>query len=937
MANNIYGFIALTGGGTGALDAIDGTSLANLDMAEGIVSGFKYSYALNASLGLPESSPNIIIPDTGAGAKGWVLISCTNQNLRTTDGPTFAHTHLTDALTDNDSSTLAASTAFVKGQIANDTNPKAMAQGVVLQAAAIAAIKVLHSAVYSNTTNSFDIGGEFALPTWTPAATQVLINKWAANVGYKLEVLVTSGIFRLTLNATTYDSAVPGGGAASNLVADTAHKILVTPTVGALTTTVTFSLDGVLLSTTAAQANVDVTNTQDLYIGGTSAAMYAMTVYEVYDINRAYSASDVLNHYRNGLAESDKWGSQVPRQSDTAWTGASGATPPTNWIVAAAGLWDIDSGALKMSVDTTPTTNPTIYRNYTAKIGTRYTVSYSVKKGTAASVGVFIGSTTAGMDYLSATHTDADFTTYTTTITAITTVISITLITFSAVAGETGYIDTVEIYQLGATLALEHESWQSDKPYDCSSNNLTCVYPATGWSLTRPNNIGLPVLTNLLGNSGFSIWSNETVCEVISGAAPVTDGANAALVNNLLTNGGFDSVTTGWTAQLSATLESDATGKTGNGLKITNNGSSYGGAYQAFTTVVGKLYYASVYFQKGTAAHSWFDIGTTSGSGDVYRSTAFTDVTFGQHTVVFKATVTTTYITLTNNDNSGGTGYFDSVVVYEVTPGCVAANTLGPDGWQKSTGIDIWRQHTDATYTKNGSFYSLKTTTAAADQVVYWPISESSSLKKIAGRPMTMGAWVYATDASHAAVRLYDGTIHLSSYHSGVAGWEWLEVTATISSSVSVFNAAFVGALNAKTAYFSQPMLVYGSKIGPGNYQPIPQEVINLAAIVYPTGLANGAPASGATSYNLEATSSGKLGKGVTGLWIDLEGKNTAAAKYIAFGGLVAGEMGLYSQVANQLIRGQSRIACAATGDFVGAAEDANWSAVYLGITAVQL
>lgn len=69
-----YAGILLTGGGTGALDKIDGAALVDKDIAEVTVKGDKtYSYVLNATSGAAESSPDVIIPDTNAGTKRWIL------------------------------------------------------------------------------------------------------------------------------------------------------------------------------------------------------------------------------------------------------------------------------------------------------------------------------------------------------------------------------------------------------------------------------------------------------------------------------------------------------------------------------------------------------------------------------------------------------------------------------------------------------------------------------------------------------------------------------------------------------------------------------------------------------------------------------------------------------------------------------------------------
>jgi len=72
---NMYGFIALTGGGQGALDAIDGTDLDDQDLATGVVDGKALQYWLDIDSGLAEDPPNVIAPDTNAGDKRWILAS----------------------------------------------------------------------------------------------------------------------------------------------------------------------------------------------------------------------------------------------------------------------------------------------------------------------------------------------------------------------------------------------------------------------------------------------------------------------------------------------------------------------------------------------------------------------------------------------------------------------------------------------------------------------------------------------------------------------------------------------------------------------------------------------------------------------------------------------------------------------------------------------
>lgn len=72
---------ALTGGGADALDAIDGDSLTDLDVARVFASNIHYEYILDADGAGSESSPNRILPDTNPGTKAWVLQRSYGANM----------------------------------------------------------------------------------------------------------------------------------------------------------------------------------------------------------------------------------------------------------------------------------------------------------------------------------------------------------------------------------------------------------------------------------------------------------------------------------------------------------------------------------------------------------------------------------------------------------------------------------------------------------------------------------------------------------------------------------------------------------------------------------------------------------------------------------------------------------------------------------------
>ncbi len=73
MSKGGYWANVLVGGGTGALDSINGTGLNNLDTAWCRTIDTLYPFTLDATSGAAEDSPNVIAPDNNAGTKRWLL------------------------------------------------------------------------------------------------------------------------------------------------------------------------------------------------------------------------------------------------------------------------------------------------------------------------------------------------------------------------------------------------------------------------------------------------------------------------------------------------------------------------------------------------------------------------------------------------------------------------------------------------------------------------------------------------------------------------------------------------------------------------------------------------------------------------------------------------------------------------------------------------
>jgi hypothetical protein len=90
QAAKMFGATSLTGGGTGALDKINGSSLSDGDGAIVITGNQSYTYTLDADSALAESLPSIISPDTNAGDKRWILVKETSYVINVKDAPYFA-------------------------------------------------------------------------------------------------------------------------------------------------------------------------------------------------------------------------------------------------------------------------------------------------------------------------------------------------------------------------------------------------------------------------------------------------------------------------------------------------------------------------------------------------------------------------------------------------------------------------------------------------------------------------------------------------------------------------------------------------------------------------------------------------------------------------------------------------------------------------------
>jgi len=441
-----------------------------------------------------------------------------------------------------------------------------------------------------------------------------------------------------------------------------------------------------------------------------------------------------------------------------------------------------------------------------------------------------------------------------------------------------------------------------------AATGATCLsiqQDSTGKAISATGGIveeGGTLKENLLTNSGFGVWGDSTLENVGS---------------DLVTGGAFTGGASGWTLETGWSASSNHLVSTSGGF---NNA-----AYRSITTVAGKLYRVSITcdgYTDGSVA-AWTN--AQSLIGNVLTGT-------GTSTVIFEATGTSHSVGAIIK-TAGSDFTADDFTCFEVTPACIASNNLAMDGWFKGSSTDIYRQHNDGgTLTKDGSFYGLYMDWAAAGDYVQWPgvnlRSKAEHYQRFAGRTVTFGCWMKTSKASHGKLTIEDnsGTVATSGLHTGGGGWEWLEITHTMGGSITLFSVLITGAQAVDGTdtdiYASQPMLVFGSSIGEGNYTSPQGEIIYLTH--KSGGEHSFANFSGTEDYssaqavNTEAESSGMIPKGVKAVLVRLQAQSSTVPTLVELtqaSGLNT-HYTMLTQVSNQASSLTGWMTCDDSGDF---------------------
>jgi hypothetical protein len=376
--------------------------------------------------------------------------------------------------------------------------------------------------------------------------------------------------------------------------------------------------------------------------------------------------------------------------------------------------------------------------------------------------------------------------------------------------------------------------------------------------------------TNLFTNSRFGVCSGSTC---------------VAVGNNIVSNGTFDNVE-GWLGS-NCTLASVAGGQSGNCLQITRVEGNAQVANLPVTCEIGKVYQVTCYVKSGTSGNEVAGIYIFDASSDYYvPMRSATTGSWVQMVGYFTGKTVQMYVNLAKVSATAGTMLFDTLEIKEYSVEYVGADNLGPDTWRKSTTLDV-RRLAGTNITGVTSQYSLLLTPSAAYDALWWdPLNNYNDEEyygQFLGQTITMGAWVKTSAASHAYLFIADSDGNtFSTAHTGGGGWEWLEVTRTVSTSITYLQTAFYCDKASGAITVCKPMLVFGSSIGVGRWQPMPNEQIPF---IYPQpsllfGSETGVALSTASGVQFDAMSDsyGVVPKGIRQVLISCDVRDSASA-----------------------------------------------------------
>lgn len=377
------------------------------------------------------------------------------------------------AIVDNTATTQIATATYAKSQDA--VLAREPDQGVAMTAATSGSsgITVADNDNIDFGTGNFTLVWKGSLPDWT--ASKIAVWKYISSTGYILQV--NAGTVLCTLNSASFASST-----FPLLTNNSVHEIVATFTVGDTNTVANFYIDGVMFGSSVSVANPgSISNSTSLQILGYNDIRTAGTVHHAITYNRALTTAEVLDLYRNGVSEADKWGSQTNISAAT-WINASALYTYETFDGASATGFHANKSSGSAAHCFSGTVIPS------GKIGDRYLVTFdiTVESGVLnGGIGLVPTDTAYISDWLSNVP---GFVAGSNSLVLTTTSTAECRVGISINGPLEQTVSNFKIVKLGATLCLVPELAQPSPGQwlDASTNKLHARYPAAGATLTRP-------------------------------------------------------------------------------------------------------------------------------------------------------------------------------------------------------------------------------------------------------------------------------------------------------------------------------------------------------------------------------------------------------------------------------------------------------------------
>lgn len=459
----------VVGNGTNGVEVVSPGATTEILVGGGAGTNPVWTTATGTGAPVRADGPTLTTPALGTPASG-TLTNCTGYPSASTTVTGVSELATTDETITGTDTARTTTPAGVAGAMAVQTNPLAKSQGVHMTYAASGAtsITVADNDNIDFGTGDFTLVWRGALPDWTPSATVRLLDKHDATNGYRPQITAEGKLRLLVNDGSDIDIT---STSALGFVDGTEHELAIVVT---RNSSVAMYADGKLIHTASITESpiVTVSNAVPLYVLGTSATRFVSDNKSVYTYNRALTAAEVLDLYRNGIAFADKWGSQTELA--------------TNGDFAVDTGWNLEAGvahdAVNQEVDFTAAAIGFGFNRqdlvHIPLVGEKYLVTFTVKNYASGSVAGRIGNA-----YTTSRSADG---TYSEVVTVSGTEAN-RVGAHAKSANTTLSVDDLHVTRLGATLALESEGIQPEPGQwlDSSSNKNHAMQPASGSSLTR--------------------------------------------------------------------------------------------------------------------------------------------------------------------------------------------------------------------------------------------------------------------------------------------------------------------------------------------------------------------------------------------------------------------------------------------------------------------